>query len=72
MKDMQQISYANQAAAMASRERFWLVDELEQLDPTPATSSTGRCPGRTSSRPHPSAVRGSCVTLVAWGVLLRL
>ncbi|MBA2716435.1 MAG: hypothetical protein H0U51_05165 [Propionibacteriales bacterium] len=33
MKDMQQISYANQAAAMAGRERFWLVDELEQLDP---------------------------------------
>ena len=31
MKDMQQISYANQAAAMAGRERFWLVDELEQL-----------------------------------------
>jgi len=30
---MQQISYGGQAAAMAGRERFWLVGELAQLDP---------------------------------------
>lgn len=33
MKDMQQISYRGQAAAMAGRERFWLVDELAARDP---------------------------------------
>lgn len=33
MKDMQQISYRGQAAAMAGRERFWLVDELAGLEP---------------------------------------
>lgn len=32
MSDMQQISYRSQPAAMAGRDRFWLVDELEALD----------------------------------------
>lgn len=31
MEGMQQISYGGQAAAMAGRERFWLVGELAEL-----------------------------------------
>lgn len=31
--DMQPITYVGEPAAMAGRERFWLVDELRDLDP---------------------------------------